>query len=405
MIPYKTEESADIAMNSTQKNTSILFQVIRAELEQTPFDTAILDTMDEKKCEGLLQLAAGHDLAHFIGKIWNGKTENPALCEIQRSFQQTYLYVLTRYVRLQYTQEQVFEALDQAKIPYMPLKGAVIRPLFPEPAMRTSCDIDILVKPEDLESARSVLTDTLGYRFDQEGQHDLSLYSLNETHIELHFRLIGDDLTGIIDQPLLDVWQYAMPAQEGTCRYVLPEEVSYYYHIAHMAKHMMVGGCGIRPLIDTYLLNRKISFDREKRDKILQSGGLVTFARQMEALSAVWFEGAPHTPITEQLEDYIVHGGNFGSTSNKIAIMQTKLGSKGAYTRSRIWLKFDELRFQYPVIEKHRYLIPVCQVRRWFRLVFLTDHTRQKEEVRATAAMTEDRRTEIVSMLKDLELM
>ncbi|MBO4954226.1 MAG: nucleotidyltransferase family protein, partial [Clostridia bacterium] len=36
-------------------------------------------------------------------------------------------------------------------IDFMPLKGAVIRQYYPEPWMRTSCDIDIHVKKDRLE--------------------------------------------------------------------------------------------------------------------------------------------------------------------------------------------------------------------------------------------------------------
>ena len=35
--------------------------------------------------------------------------------------------------------------IKKVQIPFLPLKGSVIRQYYPEPWMRTSCDIDILV--------------------------------------------------------------------------------------------------------------------------------------------------------------------------------------------------------------------------------------------------------------------
>ena len=57
-----------------------------------------------------------------------------------------------------------------------------------------------------------------------------------------------------------------------------------------MAKHFVsTGGCGIRPFLDIWVLNHKIDFNREKREKLLSDGGLDVFAKQAELLSEVWF--------------------------------------------------------------------------------------------------------------------
>ena len=42
-------------------------------------------------------------------------------------------------------------ALEKAQIPFVPLKGSVIRKYYPEAWMRTSSDIDVLVHKEDVE--------------------------------------------------------------------------------------------------------------------------------------------------------------------------------------------------------------------------------------------------------------
>lgn len=61
--------------------------------------------------------------------------------------------------------------------------------------MRTSCDIDVLVREIDSEKAKSVLVDEYGYVYRGKGSHDISLFSPTNTHIELHYDFIEDGIS------------------------------------------------------------------------------------------------------------------------------------------------------------------------------------------------------------------
>ena len=52
--------------------------------------------------------------------------------------------------------ENLCSAFEKAQIPFLPLKGSVIRKYYPEAWMRTSCDIDILVHDEDVGRAKEI---------------------------------------------------------------------------------------------------------------------------------------------------------------------------------------------------------------------------------------------------------
>jgi hypothetical protein len=52
--------------------------------------------------------------------------------------------------------ERICLVLEKAKIPHIPLKGSVLRKLYKEPWLRTSCDIDILVQEETLGTRNKV---------------------------------------------------------------------------------------------------------------------------------------------------------------------------------------------------------------------------------------------------------
>lgn len=71
--------------------------------------------------------------------------------DIKQHLQQIVFRVVYCYKRMNYEYEQVCDALEKAEIPFIPLKGVVIREYYPEPWMRTSCDIDILVREKNLK--------------------------------------------------------------------------------------------------------------------------------------------------------------------------------------------------------------------------------------------------------------
>lgn len=68
-----------------------------------------------------------------------------------------------RYKTINCELEQIGKTLEKANIPFILLKGSVIRKYYPESWMRTSCDIDILVNELDLNSAIRLLCDSLRY--------------------------------------------------------------------------------------------------------------------------------------------------------------------------------------------------------------------------------------------------
>ena len=105
--------------------------------------------------------------------------------------------------------QKIIKLLEENKVDYLPLKGSIIQAYYPEPWMRTSCDIDILVKEEDLARAVDTLKEKLAYTSDdRRNYHDISLYSPNGVHLELHFS-IQENMESI-DDLLSRVWDYAV---------------------------------------------------------------------------------------------------------------------------------------------------------------------------------------------------
>lgn len=351
----------------------------------------------------LYKLSKSHDLAHLVGDTLI-KNDLIRSGEVKEKFQKQIILAVYRYEKINYELGRLCETLNEAHIPFLPLKGAVIRQYYPEPWMRTSCDIDILVHESDLDRATAVLVDKLTYKQESKGSHDVGLFSDNGVHLELHYSLIEEKRVGNIESVLQSVWEKAAPVAE-TLEYVLSDEMFYYYHIAHMAKHFVgTGGCGIRPFVDIWVLNHRVPFDKEKRNALLAEGGLLTFATEAELLTEVWFGEGVHTDTTRQMQDYLLKGGVYGTTANRVSVQQVRKGGKVRYAFSRIWLPYDVLKFQYPSLNGKHVLLPLYEVHRWLKFLFCGGVRRGMNELKLNSAVSATEQDQINEMLSALEI-
>ena len=377
--------------------------LIRAALRNESVE-AFTDTLDAAAIKELYHLSKKHDMVHLVGHALLPLAAKFPENEYFPKFKKQFMIAVLRYEKINYVLNEITSLFVNEKIPHLPLKGSVLRNYYPEPWMRTSCDIDILIHEEDLERASAAITEKLGYQNETVSRHDIGFHTPNGVHFELHFSLIEEDVLDRADKPLERIWDYASPIIDGSCRYTLSPEMFYYYHIAHMAKHFVLGGCGIRPFLDLYILKDALSLNEEKLDALLLEGGLITFTKEARLLSGVWFEGTPHTELTESMEAYLLSGGTYGTLENHVTMQQTKKGGKFRYLLSRIFISSDLLATLYPKLKKHKWLYPFYTVRRWCRIIFCSKMKHARQEIKATQNASNEDVAFATSLLKQLDL-
>ena len=363
--------------------------------ESMPPDIGKKLTADNLK--SLFLLAQKHDLAHIVGDVLEKNSLLADCPEVRQLYLEQLNMATYRYKFMQYELEQLSKVLQEANIPYIPLKGSVIRGYYPLPWMRTSCDIDVLVKEEDLDRAVQCLVSSLNYRSDKKGNHDVSLYSKIGVHIELHYKLNSTSYPW--DKVLDEVWDYATP-QEG-CRYRLKDEMFYYYHLSHMAGHFKAGGCGIRFFLDLCLLDTHLDIDKDSLTTLLDRGGLTTFNDGVVALAKCWFKEGESSKLVESMQDYLVNAGMYGDVKNYVAIEKSTKGGK-KHIFSRIWLPYEKLKYQYPILQKHKILTPIYQVRRWFNLLDKSTRERAVYELGHSVNMDNAQVDKVASLMREL---
>ena len=156
------------------KGEVILFSLLRMEVCGGTVSEELKATLSEEMLTEIFALAKKHDLAHIAGNALS-KLGVLGDNEISKKFKQVSMQAVYRYVRINSEYQKLCKTLEEAQIPFIPLKGAVLRNYYPEPWMRTSCDIDILVKSEDLDAAILMLTKGLDYQLGKKMFYDVSL--------------------------------------------------------------------------------------------------------------------------------------------------------------------------------------------------------------------------------------
>ena len=270
--------------------------------------------------------------------------------------------------------------------------------------MRTSCDVDILVREADLGRARELLESELEYKYIGMGNHDISLESPGGVHLELHYKPLSDYVLSDYEKPLGNVFDKLVIEDGFKYRYRMPDEYFYYYHIAHMAKHYVNGGSGVRSLVDLRLLLLRDPDLPTKAGALLKEGGLVAFDEAVRHLSNVWFGDAWHTDLTRTMEEYIVFSGVYGDMENMIASSRGE-GGRAHYLFARAFPRYDVMCDVYPSLKGKRWLLPVYWLRRLFRIIFTPKLLRRSfTEIRANNEISEEKISKVTSSMRRLGL-
>ena len=351
--------------------------------------------------EALYALSSFHDLAHVAYYELNKRIEQWQ-GETYCKFKQKYDMSLYRCIRRDLAIEQVKKTLENAEIPFVLLKGACLMRLYPETWMRTSSDIDVLVEPQNHKKAIAVL-EASGFELFTESSHDVSFFSPDKYHVELHHSLVEEGRLPKTAKLLKQVWQYTAPIEERFER-TLNDEMFNLYHFAHMAKHLKEGGCGVRYFIDLWLLDHRTHFDPAKRELLIRKSGLLSFADESEKLTEKWFSAENCKENLSVLEEFILRGGIYGSLEQSVVVRKNKVRGRFSYYIVRIFPTYNMIKYSYPVLRFCPLLLPFCWVIRWFKLLSAKTRKRALNEIKVETATDDEDVARVNQLMKQLRI-
>ena len=378
----------------------MFFALLRSAVCGGRLDESERWELSPRQLGALMQLGRRHDIAHLVAAA--AKKEDLKLpCDSDRAVY-TAVY---RGEQMAYELENICTVLEQAAVDHIPLKGAVVRQYYPEPWMRTSCDIDLLVRAQDADGAIAALAAAGYMRTEDNSVHDFCLRSPGGVHIELHHTLTQDGAVKRADKILEGVWDECSAKDGWQHRQQMSGEMLIFYHLAHMAKHLLSGGCGVRSFVDLWLMENKISIDKSRLHKLLEMGGLDRFYGASHKLAQVWLDKKAHTETTQELESYVLRGGVYGSCENAAcAEAAVGVGRLRSFFRM-MFLPRSNLCVIYPRLASRPYLAPLYQVRRWLRIFDKNKRSRLNYLTRTRAAVPDGRAEATGRLLDEIGLL
>ena len=269
-----------------------------------------------------------------------------------------YMQAIFRDTQIEYAKQQLQTALTQAEIAHIFLKGAVLKYDYPEPALRTMSDMDLLVYAEDFDRIAEVAKSLGGKAVSGDGNH--RNYSFpGRVAVEFHPNLLHH--ASAIGTGINPGWQYAKDTD--TVSKELTEEGIYLNTICHLAHHFVNGGVGVRFVLDVWVSRhlRKNQPDRAFVEAELARFGLLDFAHNIEQLAEVWFGDLLTTPLLEELGEYILTSGSHGTEEQA---MLNAMSLSGGSRASALWKKAfyprAELEDRFPWCKGKPLLLPAA---------------------------------------------
>ena len=190
----------------------------------------------------------------------------------------------------------VNKAFQESRVPYMPLKGFVMREYYPEPYLRLMGDYDVLVNQAALDRAVETLK-AQGYQEQHDSSHHIVFWKGSEFCVELHYNLT-DSAAVVYD----DVSWETLVLNQGT-EFRFTKEDFYRFMQEHLLKHWVVGEGTVRFFLDVAIYLRKFGaeLDRTKLEREFERYGELGFVRNVERLQDVWFHGAPSDDVLDEM--------------------------------------------------------------------------------------------------------
>lgn len=225
--------------------------------------------------------------------------------------------------KISYAHTMLNELLNQAKIPYVILKGCASAEYYNDSLLRTMGDVDFYVPSEYFEKADKLLLKN-GFKSNEIDHEYEKAYTKDDVIFELHNTVNGvpGGKVGIkIRRYFDDVFEKSELKHFDLSEYYSP---SPFHHglvmLLHVARHMVTGGIGLRHFCDWAVFVDKVGdvFSPMFEEK-LEQVGLWRFAQIMTQFCTNYlglpqqeWAGIAEKQLLAKLKDDVFASGNLG---------------------------------------------------------------------------------------------
>lgn len=272
--------------------------------------------------------------------------------------------------------EAILNHFEENQVWYMPLKGCILKDMYPDICMREMADNDILFD----ESYRQGLCDfmkTRGYTVKVYNKSVHDVYVKKPFYnFEFHVDLIDED-HGDMGNYYVNIKDRLLKDEGNGYGYHFTDEDFYIYMIAHAMKHYHSAGTGIRILADIYVYSRAKgkAIDWTYIDRELAMLGEAKVEGSLRQMAMDLFDPergvADMIPQTEEQIDmleYLFGSGTYGTVVNHVHKDLEEIqgeeetltaGMKFRFLMKRLIPDAKHMGQYSPFCKRHKWAIPV----------------------------------------------
>ncbi|MBO5090569.1 MAG: nucleotidyltransferase family protein [Clostridia bacterium] len=354
--------------------------LIRSALSGKPM--ALPDGFELEKAFEVAKKHRVVSLIYYGALVCGFDNSNPIMLQM--------LSITCRYLSISEQQTRVLSkimtAFDENKIDYMPVKGLLLRNIYPKADMRVMGDGDILIRFEDYNEKIRPLMLSLGLDEGRVSDNEL-VWNESVVCVELHRRLIpsyNKDYYAYYG----DGWRLAKKC-DGT-RYAMTDEDQMIYLFTHFAKHYRDSGIGLRHFVDLWVYrNANPQLDEKYIKTELKKLQLYDFYKNILKTLQNWFNDGESSEKTEFITNVIFLSGVYGTAeanalSEALKLSKTtgeKSNIHNEKLKNEIFPPYNYMCKRYPFLEKWKLLLPLFWIVRIIdAAIFRRENIKRKQE-------------------------
>ena len=354
--------------NELSRNRDYFFELIKSVILKKKAPEPY-ENIDWHK---IYRLSARHSIANIIAyaiDTLDSKIDDEAF----KLFENYRNIIIAQEAQQEAEAVNLTDKFERAHIKNMPIKGCVMKKLYPSPNMRSMCDIDILIEDDGIDRAEKIMQN-LDYPIREVSDREIVYKRPPFISVELHRSFVSEKYQKVIFDYYKNIWNMAVLTDGKKYTYELSKEDFYVYMIVHIAKHYMSGGVGIISIIDVYVFMHRYRdmLNFEYINTEFNKLGLYEFAKNILMLTDEWFENKEKSEIGLKMAQYIFYGVTYGSKVFNDAAYALKNNEKNAHISSlkkiiyAVFLPYENMCILYPKLKQRRVLLPIYWIIRGF---------------------------------------
>lgn len=352
-------------------------------------------------------------------KIISGEVKIPP--EISSQLEKTFTANVALNIQKTEFNLNTAKELEKRGVKCCILKGVGVARFYKIPEARISSDTDILIDKKDEKKVIAILTE-LGYEteFRAKKDHHLKARHKKGGLLEVHVALHSVPTSDIILDDIVRYNEEFVKTEDGY--YIQGINDGAIYLSAHLIKHFINDGAGVRQMMDLllYIKHYEKEIDWEKYNALMKKLNYDTFISVIKGIGVKYFGMEFDDAITsgsgfEELLEDCEKSGLFGLGEKDRKMFYSyytqKRAKKGSFQhyvynaynseRGLIQLFFPKLstmKERYGYVEKYPFLLPFGWVHRLFDLTFLRKKNSSKSENKETREMIERRMNTVLKL-------